>query len=104
VLYFIPFFFVFNPALILEGSIVETLYLVALCCVGITILAGGLEGYLLRVGRLNLWSRLLLIAGGFLIALPGWMTTVYGVILTAVTIAIILIGRRLVARRTIASS
>lgn len=104
VLYFVPFFFVFNPALILQGSIVETLYLFALCLLGIGILAGGLEGYLLKVGRLSLWSRPLLVAGGFLIALPGWVTTIYGVVLTAVIIAIILIGRKAVAGKVITNS
>jgi len=97
VLYFIPFFFVFNPALILEGPILETLYLFALCLVGIWILASGLEGYLLKVGRLSLWSRPLLVAGGFLIAFPGWMTTIIGVALTALVIALILIRKRTVA-------
>lgn len=93
VLYFIPFFFVFNPALILEGPIGETLYLFALCLLGIWILASGLEGYLIKVGRLSLWSRPLLAAGGFLIAFPGWETTVIGAALTAIVIAITLIRK-----------
>ncbi len=93
VLYFIPFFFVFNPALILEGPIWETLYLFALCLLGIWILASGLEGYLLKVGKLSLWSRPLLAAGGFLIAFPNWKTTIIGVALTAAVIAIILVRK-----------
>jgi TRAP transporter 4TM/12TM fusion protein len=100
VLYFIPFFFVFNPALILEGPISETLYLFALCLVGIWILASGLEGYLLRVGRLGLWSRPLLVAGGFLIAFPGWMTTIIGTALTALVILILLISKRTALARS----
>ena len=105
VLYFIPFFFVFNPALILEGPILETLYLFALCLVGIWILASGLEGYLLKIGKLSLWARPLLIVGGFLIAFPGygqdqiltwWMTSIIGVALTVLAVALILIRRRMV--------
>jgi len=106
VLYFIPFFFVFNPALILEGPIIETVYLFALCLVGIWILASGLEGYLLKVGRLELWSRVLLVVGGFLIAFPAldvtkfldWITTVIGAALTAAVIAIIMIGKTAAAK------
>jgi len=94
VLYFVPFFFVFNPALILEGPVWETIYLFALCLVGIWILASGLEGYLLKVGRLSLWSRPLLAAGGFLIAFPDWKTTIIGVALTAAVIAIIMIRKK----------
>jgi len=100
VLYFIPFFFVFNPALILEGPISETLYLFALCLLGIGILAAGLEGYLLKVGRLDLWSRPLLVAGGFLIAFPDWITKVIGAILTALVILILLIMKRVTVARS----
>jgi len=94
VLYFIPWFFVFNPSLILEGSISRTLYLTAFCLIGIWILASGLEGYLLKAGRLDIWSRVLLIAGGFLIAFPGWMTTVIGFAVSALVVAIVLVTKK----------
>lgn len=110
VLYFIPFFFVFNPSLILEGPILETLYLFALCLVGIWILASGLEGYLLKVGRLSLWSRVLLVVSGFLIAFPGygqtftwWMTSIIGAGLTALVIAIIRMRGKTAAEKLIAN-
>jgi len=94
VLYFIPFFFVFNPALILEGPIYETLYLFVLCVLGIGILAGGLEGYLLWVGRLPRWARPLIVAGGFCIALPGWLTTGIGAALVALIVLMLKYFRR----------
>jgi TRAP transporter 4TM/12TM fusion protein len=94
VLYFIPFFFVFNPALILQGSIIETIYLFILAVIGITILAGGLEGYLLKVGILKMWSRPFLVVGGFLIALPQLITSVLGIAITVVVLAIIFIGKK----------
>jgi TRAP-type uncharacterized transport system fused permease subunit len=50
VLYFVPWFFVYNPALVLEGPVSETLYLFALCAVGILFIASGLEGYLVPQG------------------------------------------------------
>jgi len=98
VLYFIPFFFLFNPALILDGPITETLILFALALVGIAILAAGLEGYLLKVGRLDLWSRPILTAGGFLIAFPGWTTTIIGAAMTAAVIVVILMKRRVLEK------
>jgi len=102
VLYFIPWFFVFNPALIMqgEGNWGETLYLFALCLVGIWILGSGLEGYLLKVGRLTLWPRVLLVIGGFLIAFPGWqdfnwwMTSLIGAAVTAAVAAAVILMRK----------
>jgi TRAP-type uncharacterized transport system fused permease subunit len=98
VLYFIPWFFVFNPALVLQGdSVWHIAYLFPLCVVGIWILASGLEGYLLRVGRLDAWARPLLVIGGFMIALPGWETSIGGAALTALVIAIALIRKKTAA-------
>jgi TRAP transporter 4TM/12TM fusion protein len=110
VLYFIPFFFVFNPALILEGPIWETIYLFTLCLLGIWILASGLEGYLMKVGRLTLWPRVFLVIGGFLIAFPGWqsfnwwMTSLIGSAVTAAVVAVILIRRKAAATKLIAGT
>jgi TRAP transporter 4TM/12TM fusion protein len=94
VLIFLPFFFLFNPSLVLQGTVGETLYLFTLCLIGIAILAGGLEGYLLKIGRLQAWQRPLFVSAGFLIALPGWTTTIVGVVLTVVSIAIVLFSRK----------
>ncbi|MFC1969131.1 TRAP transporter permease [Chloroflexota bacterium] len=80
VIYFVPFFFVYNPALILQGGdLFETFYLVVLCVIGIIFITGGLEGFLLKIGILPNWSRPLLVVSGFLIAVPGWVTTGIGV-------------------------
>lgn len=92
VIYFIPFFFIFNPALILQGSPWEALYLFVFCLVGITFIAAGLEGYLLKVGLLRLWARPLLVLAGFLIAFPEWITAAIG---AALALIIILISLRM---------
>ncbi|MFC2003425.1 TRAP transporter permease [Chloroflexota bacterium] len=88
VIYFIPFFFVFDPALVLQGSILHTLYLFALCLVGITLIASGMEGYLLKLGRVTLLARPFLVLAGFLIAFPEWKTTIIGAALAASVILI----------------
>jgi TRAP transporter 4TM/12TM fusion protein len=88
-LYFVPFFFVYNPALILQGSLVETFYLFVFCLIGLWLLGGGLEGYLAMVGRPALWTRPFLLVGGFMIALPGLKSTIIGAILSAIVIWII---------------
>jgi len=110
VLYFIPFFFVFNPSLILQGSILETVYLFALCIIGIAVLASGLEGYLMMVGRLPLWSRPLLFIGGFMIAFPGttpamgWITSIIGAAMVAATVALLIIAKRTAAPKPTADT
>jgi len=95
VLYFIPFFFVFNPSLILQGTIVEAFYLFAFCLVGITFIAAGLEGYLVNIGIIPLWARPVTILAGFLIAFPEWKTTIIGAVLAGAMIVVLLIkGKR----------
>jgi len=100
VLVFIPFFFVFNPALLMNGPPLEIFTLFTLCLLGIWILTSGLEGYLLRVGRLNWWARPLLVIGGFLIALPGdWYLTVIGAMVAMLVTGAVLLQKRFAAPR-----
>jgi len=94
VIYFVPFFFVMEPALILQGPILETLYLFVLCLLGIFLIGSGVEGYLLKMGRLDWWARPLLIVGGFLIAFPRWNTTFIGAVLALLAITILIILKR----------
>ena len=93
VIYFVPFFFVFNPALVLRGSPLEALYLFTLCLLGIALMAGGLEGYLVRVGKVTVWARPLLVIAGFLIGFPEWNTTIIGAVLALFLIAILLMTK-----------
>ncbi len=77
IIYFIPFFFVLNPAFVLEGPWQESLYLTATAAVGSAFICGGLQGYQLLIGDLRAtgrfeWPlRVLLIVGGFTLAAPG---------------------------------
>ena len=75
-MYFVPFFFVLNPALILRGSAWEIAVVVATAVAGIALIASALEGYLVFAGALRKtfsgWTaRALLLAGGLAMALPG---------------------------------
>ena len=75
-MYFVPFFFVLNPALILRGEPLDIVIVVITAFIGILLLASAMEGWLVGFGRLgdNLagWaSRLLLLAAGVSMALPG---------------------------------
>lgn len=77
IIYFIPFFFVMNPAFVLQGPWTEALYLTLTAGIGIIFLCGGLQGYLLFAGDLRAsgaleWPlRTLLMVGGLVLATPG---------------------------------
>ncbi len=77
IIYFIPFFFVLNPAFVLQGPWYESLYLTLSACAGSIFICGGLQGYQLFIGdlrgsgRMEWPIRLLLILAGFLLAVPG---------------------------------
>jgi TRAP transporter 4TM/12TM fusion protein len=112
IIYFVPFFFVLNPALVLQGDspYLEALLLAALAAVGTLFICGGIQGYqagvgdLRRAGALEWPVRLLLIAGGIVLATPGGgivplsqvqMTTVGAAVLaTTLALAILCIRRR----------
>jgi TRAP transporter 4TM/12TM fusion protein len=77
IIYFIPFFFVLNPAFVLQGPAWETLTLTLTAAVGILFICGGLQGYqafvgdLRRAGRLEWPLRSLFALGGITLAAPG---------------------------------
>jgi len=86
VTYFIPFFFVYNPALVFQAKPLESLYLFILALLGVALISAGMEGYLWMHGKLKLWARPLLVTGGFLIVFPEMYTTIVGVVLILFTI------------------
>ena len=102
--YFIPVFFVLNPALILQGPLLEVIYSVSTAIIGVFLLASSLEGYLLgfggmkmegavgkSLGYLLLLFRIGLFVAGFLIAVPESKTDYIG-LLIAVPLIILFIG------------
>ena len=75
-MYFVPFFFVLNPALILRGEPADIVVVVLTAIVGIALIASALEGYLVKVGTMHtgvvgVLARILLALGGLAMAIPG---------------------------------
>jgi|TARA_B110000438_G_scaffold22879_1_gene20815 TRAP transporter 4TM/12TM fusion protein len=93
IIYFIPFFFVLEPALIMEGSLLQTLTATLKVAIGIVLIAGTLQSYVIaigfidRPGPLGAAGRILVIIGGGLIALPT--TEVIGFNVGQVTLLIV---------------
>jgi TRAP-type uncharacterized transport system fused permease subunit len=79
IIYFLPFFFVLNPALVLQGDspYLTALGLMALAAFGTLFICGGIQGYqagvgdLRKAGSLEWPLRVLLVIGGFVVATPG---------------------------------
>jgi TRAP-type uncharacterized transport system fused permease subunit len=77
--FIVPFFFVYNPALLFAGPWSEILRAVATGTVGVVALAAGLEGYFLRPAW---WlERGLFLAAAFLLIDPGLASDVIGLVL-----------------------
>jgi TRAP transporter 4TM/12TM fusion protein len=109
IIYFIPFFFVLNPALVLQGNYLMGVGLGILAAIGALFICGGIQGYQAGIGDLRTagvleWPlRLLLILGGIVLATPGggilplsqWQITSLGVslLLPTVVIALALVRR-----------
>jgi len=78
VIYFVPLFFLFQPALVLQGDLTPLVYVLPSIIIGIMLISGGLEGYLLGAGLVKPWLRLPLVAAGFAFSFPALMTTLIG--------------------------
>ena len=77
IIYFIPFFFVMDPAFVLQGHWLQALFLMAKVAIGSLFICGGIQGYqvfvgdLRRAGALEWPLRILLMVGGVVLATPG---------------------------------
>jgi len=104
--YFVPFFFVLNPALILQGSPMDVIQPVTTAIIGIMLIGSAIEGYLLGIGTLNLkWKggmgrvknilfRLSIFFSGFLLAIPEATTDLIGLLLGLIILIPLWIGKR----------
>ncbi|NWN91797.1 TRAP transporter fused permease subunit [Marinobacter adhaerens] len=89
VIYFVPLFFLFQPALVMQGDLTPLLYVMPSIVIGIMLISGGLEGYLLGVGKTPKLARIPLVAVGFAFSFPGLLTTLISGILAAMLAAFI---------------
>jgi len=85
-LYLIPLFFVFNPSIVLGGSLGLVLWNGGLAVVALAGFAAALEGYLFA--PLRPWQRCVILAGIIGIYWPGWMVQLLGLALVVVPLCI----------------
>ncbi|MBO0334064.1 TRAP transporter fused permease subunit [Sneathiella sp. CAU 1612] len=77
IIYFVPFFFVLDPALIFRGELSQTALLFVSAVAGVILVASSLQGYLIWIGNLHRhpvlgWPiRAFILIGGLALATPG---------------------------------
>ncbi len=97
--FIVPYIFAFSPEMLIIGSDkpwyeIVLLVITALC--GIFIVSAGMEGYLLR--HMPWWQRIIALAGGLCMIIPGIVTDIAGVALIAVVVIIQLIANKKTAK------
>ena len=82
--FIVPFMFVFSPQLMLiDTTLLEGIWTTTTACIGVFLLAVGVEGYFMA--RVALWLRLVATAGALGLMIPGLMTDAVGVVVLALT-------------------
>jgi TRAP transporter 4TM/12TM fusion protein len=77
--FILPFYFVYNPAILLEGSWYMTARVLLLSMLALYLLSGGIEGWASR--RLNPPMRGFYLLAGFLLIYPHFALDIIGIIL-----------------------
>lgn len=78
VMYFVPFYFVLNPSLILIGSPLDIVFSVVTAFIGVYFIANALEGYMIGLGEIGIVIRILMVILGLLICAPYRVTELVG--------------------------
>ena len=97
--FIVPYIFAVSPEMLIIGSDkpwyeIVLLVITALC--GIFIVSAGMEGYLLR--PMPWWQRIIALAGGLCMIIPGLVTDIAGVALIAVVVILQLVANKKTAK------
>ena len=74
--FIVPFFFVYEPALLLKGDVLTVVQAALSAVVGLVALSSGLQGYL--VADAPVWQRVILVVSGLCLIIPGTLTDICG--------------------------
>lgn len=80
VLFVLPFLFVLNPSLILQGPLLGVLTSALTAMTAIWLVAAAMEGYLYRIGAVGVSIRCMLLVPAALMIYPEWVSDVVGFI------------------------
>ncbi len=77
-LFVLPFIFVYDPALIMEGTVLQIVERVSLTLIAIWAITSAFESWIYKVGLIGVPSRIAVALGGVLILVPDWPTSLIG--------------------------
>jgi len=81
--FIIPYVFAFNPDMLLvDGSFAQAIMISASAFIGMMGISAGMEGFIEK--KLNVIQRIMCVAGGLLLIIPGSITDVVGIALLLV--------------------
>jgi len=81
VLYLVPFVFVLEPALVFQGTTLQTFYYLIFFIIGIVFVIGCTEGFIIGLGRLNKIERVVALIAGILLISPYLYLKIAGIII-----------------------
>jgi TRAP transporter 4TM/12TM fusion protein len=90
--FLIPFAFVYNPGLLMNGTVVDIVMSIVTAAIGATLLAAGIRGYAFAL--LNPIQRVALFGGGLLMIAPGWQMPLTGLIIGIIVVTPSLLSKR----------
>ena len=95
----VPFFFVYNPALVGHGTLVQIFLSMTTAAFGIILLSAGFEGYSFFLKRISIPVRVIFMAAGFLIFHPKTVTDLIGIALVGAGVGYHYIEKGVTGRR-----
>jgi TRAP-type uncharacterized transport system fused permease subunit len=95
-IFILPFFFVINPVLVLQGPPLDVIYALITASLGMFLLGSALEGYMIGLGNLHFGFasylfRIALAIAGASLAFPGRISDLVGFLLAVVSVGIIVL-------------
>lgn len=94
-LFILPFFFILSPTLIAQGPLLKILYDFSTAALGLALIGWGFEGFLLGIGRIGLFSRIVLFFLGILIGIPKLEADLIGIPLLLMTVGLIHLSKKI---------
>ena len=83
--FIVPYIFAFNPAMLfIDADVVQVVIIIITSLVGLTGVAGGLEGYM--VTNMNPIQRILAVVGGLCLIIPGTVTDLVGIAIVGASV------------------
>ena len=83
--FIVPYIFAYSPAMLfIDADVVQVVIIIVTSLVGLTGVAGGLEGYM--VTNMNPIQRILAVVGGLCLIIPGTVTDLAGIAIVGASV------------------